>query len=178
MELELKQFEATLRGIVENFKNEISGIRTNRPTPKLVENISVDYFGQRMTVKQLGSISVAPPREIIISIWDKNAIGATAKAIETSGLGLTANIAGNVIRINLPPMTDERRQEFTKVVKTIAEQARIKIRSQRDEINKQAKKLPDEDEKFKSLKKVQEHVDTVNKEIEINLEGKIKEINS
>ena len=178
MDLELKNFESKLKSIIEDFRNQIAGIRTSRPSAKLVEDIKVDYFGQKMPIKQLASISIVPPREIDVSVWDKGALAATAKAIEAYGLGLTANIDGNLIRLNLPPMTDERRVEFTKLVKSIAEEHRIKIRASRDEVNKKAKDLPDEDDKFKSLKKIQEFVDKANKEIEVSLENKIKEINS
>ena len=176
MEQDLKIFDGKLKNIVDGFKEEISGIRANRPTPKLVENIVVDYFGQKMSIKQLGSITIVLPREINVSLWDKNSVTSVAKAIETSGLGLSANIDGNVIRLNLPVMTDERRQEFIKLVKSIAENSRIKIRSLRDDFNKKAKALADEDEKFKNLKKIQEAVDKRNKEIEISLENKVKEI--
>lgn len=177
MDLQLKQFEDTLRKIIEGFKSEISGIRANRPSPKLVEDIKVDYFEQKMTIKQLGSIAIVPPREININIWDKGAVGPVAKAIETSGLGLSANIDGNLIRLNLPQLTDERRQELAKLIKSLAENYRIKIRSSRDDINKKAKALPDEDEKFKSIKKIQEMVDKYNKEVENNLLAKLNEIN-
>ena len=178
MDNDLKQFELKLKSITESFKQEISGIRTNRPSPKLVEDIKVDYFNQKMTVKQLGSIAIVPPREININIWDKGAVGPVAKAIEVSGLGLSANIDGNLIRLNLPQLTDERRQELIKLIKSLTENSRIKIRSARDDINKKAKALSDEDDKFKSLKKNQEMVDKYNKELEVNLENKIKEINS
>lgn len=175
--MEIKEFEQKLKIIVDGFKNEIGGIRTNRPSPQLVENIRLDYFDQKMTIKQLGSITIVPPREIDITIWDKGAVGPVAKAIESSGLGLSANIDGLVIRLNLPPPTDERRQEFIKLVKAMAETTRIKIRSLRDEANKKAKSLP-EDQKFKSLKQIQDLVDKNNKEIENQLESKAKEINS
>lgn len=178
METNLKQFELKLKNIIDRFKNELSGIRTNRPSPKLVEDIRVDYFGQLLSIKQLASIAIIPPREININLWDKNAVSPTVKAIESSGLGLSANIDGTMIRLHLPQMTDERRQEITKLVKSLAENYRIKIRSARDEENKKAKVLTDEDEKFKSIKKVQELVDKYNQEIEINLENKIREINN
>ncbi len=177
MEQEIKNFEKNLQNIITGFKNEIFGIRTNRPSPKLVEDIKVDYFDQQMTVKQLGSIAIVPPREINISIWDKGAVGPVAKAIETSGLGLSVNIDGNLIRLNLPQLTDERRQELAKLIKSLAENFRIKIRSSRDDINKKAKALPDEDEKFKAMKKTQDLVDKYNKEIENILLVKIQEIN-
>ena len=90
-------------------------VRGNRPSPVLVENLRVDYFGQSLSVKQLGSISINPPREIDINVWDKNAIPGVVKAIETAGF--SANFEGKIIRINLPPLNEERRQELVKIVK-------------------------------------------------------------
>lgn len=177
----IKDFEQKLKPLIESLKQELLNLRTNRPTPKLVENIKVDYMGQQLTLKQLGSISIVPPREIDVSVWDKNAVGPVAKAIETSGLGVTANIDGNLIRLNLPPLTDERRQELIKLVKSTAEQTRIKIRALRDEANKHAEamfkdKKISEDQKFKTKKQIQDAVDKANAEIEKLLEAKIKEI--
>jgi len=177
MDQDIKDFEKKLQNIITGFKNEISGIRANRPSPKLIEDIKVNYFDQIMTVKQLGSIAIVPPREINISIWDKGAVAPIAKAIESSGLGLSANIDGNLIRLNLPQLTDERRQELIKLIKSLSENSRIKIRSSRDDVNKKAKALPDEDQKFKAMKKTQEMVDKYNKEVENNLLAKIQEIN-
>lgn len=181
MEDYAKDLEKAARPALESFKNELSGVRTNRPTPKLVEDIKVDYLEQQLSVKQLGSISVVPPREINISVWDQGSVNAVAKAIETSGRGLTANVSGNVIRINLPTLTDERRQELTKLVKNLTEQIKIKIRSLRDEVNKKIEaafkaKTLSEDQKFKSKNQVQKIVDKLNAEAETLLVGKLKEI--
>ena len=104
----IKEFEKNLRAAVDYLKNELSGVRTNRPSPKLVDNLKVRYMDQEFTVQQLGAISILPPREIDINVWDKESVNAVVKAIETSGMGLTANPDGNLIRINLPTLTDER----------------------------------------------------------------------
>jgi ribosome recycling factor len=178
----LKELELKVKPLLEGLRQEFLNLRVNRPNPKLVENIKVDYLSQPLTIKQLGSISVAPPREIDISVWDKNAVGPVAKAVENSGLGVTANIDGSVIRINLPPLTDERRQELMKLVKSVAEQTRIKIRALRDAANKNAEamfkeKKIGEDQKFKNKEQIQKAVDAANKEIESLLTAKIKEIN-
>lgn len=170
-----------LTSIAASFKDELSGIRTNRPTPKLVENIKVEAYGQHMTVKQVGAISIMPPREIDISVWDKDVVNVVAKAIEGSGLGVTANVDGTLIRINLPILTDERRKELEKLIRSMAEEARIKIRHARDEANKDIErdfkdKKISEDKKFKGKEKVQKAVDEANKKIEDALESKLKEI--
>lgn len=177
MEPDLKNFEKYLHDVMEKFKSEIGGIRANRPTTKLVEDIQVDYFDQKMAVKQLGSVAIVPPRGITITFWDQGVIGPAAKAIETSGLGLSVAVEGKTIRLNLPPLTDERRREIIKFIKAMAETSRIRIRSLRDDINKKAKALADEDQKFKTLKRVQEIVDKQNEAIEAALENKIREIN-
>lgn len=180
--MEIKEFESKLKIIADGLKHEFSGIRANRPTTKLVEDIKVDYFDQQLPVKQLGSISIVPPREINISVWDKNAVAPVVKALEAAKLGMTPSSDGNVIRLNLPTLTDERRKELEKLIKGITEQSRIRIRGLRDDANKKTEqdfkdKNISEDQKFKSKKQIQEAVDKVNKDIETLLVGKIKEIN-
>lgn len=171
------QLENKLNSLVNGFKEELSGIRANRPTPKLVEDIKVDYLGQKLPIKQLGSIGIAPPRCIQIIVWDKNAVASIAKAIEEAEIGAMPSIQDNVIRISLPPLTEERRRELIKLVKKIAENVRIKIRFLRDEYNKIVKKSElREDERFKRLEDIQETVDKANKKIEELLDNKIKEI--
>jgi len=177
----LKTLEIKISETLKHFRDQLSGIRGSRPTSKLVEDISVEYFGQKLAIKQLGSINIIPPREIQISVWDKNVGSAILKAIESSNLNIGANLESNLIRINLPPLSGERRQELIKVAKKEAEEARIKIRSIRDEINKEInrqfeEKKITEDDKFKLKEKVQEKIDKVNKEIERILENKIREI--
>lgn len=177
MEQELKNLEKDFNNLTARFKDALSGIRTNRPTTKLVEDIKVDYFGQILTVKQLGSLSIVPPREITISIWDKSAVSMVAKAIEGAHLGLSIAVDSSLIRINLPPLTDERRKELIKVIKAMSEKERVAVRVLRDEINKKAKSDPDEDMRRFLQKKIQDLVDKVNKAIEELLENKIREIN-
>ncbi|KKU15168.1 MAG: Ribosome-recycling factor [Parcubacteria group bacterium GW2011_GWB1_45_9] len=170
-----------LSKIVESLRNELIGTRGNRPSPKMIENIPVDAYGQKMTVKQLGSITIVPPREIDITVWDKEAVNFVAKAVEASPLGVTANVEGNLIRLNLPTLTEERKKEIIKMVKSTAEEHRIKIRAARDEANKKIKdderdKKINEDESFKLKEKVQKSVNDANKKIEEVVLAKIKEI--
>ena len=175
----LEKFKKEMAWLIENFKKEIAVIRGNRPSPALVENLKVDYFNQPLSIKQLASISVVPPREIDINVWDKNAIPGVVKAIEAAGL--SANFEGNLIRINLPPLTEERRQELIKSVKKIGENFKIQLRAHRDEINKEigrsfdAKEIS-EDQKFKLKEEIQKNVDSVNQEIENILDKKIREL--
>lgn len=178
----VQDLEIKIKESLEYLKSQFAAVRGGRSSPKLVEDISVDYFGQRMSLKQVGSISVNPPREILISVWDKQAVSIVAKAIESSNLNVSANTDGNLIRINLPPLSTERRQELAKVVKKESEEARIKIRSLRDEANKKTRQQEKsgeitEDQEFKLKEQVQKSIDKANKDIEEMLEKKVKEIN-
>lgn len=177
----VKELEQKLLSVLDFFKSQLAGVRAGRPSAKLIEDIPADYFGAKTPIKQLGSISVVLPATIQISVWDNQAVNAIAKAIESSDLRVAANIDGNVIRINLPALSRERREELVKVVKKEAESARIKIRHLRDEFNKkishrEEKKEIGEDEKFKLKNDIQKATDKANEEIEKNLENKIKEI--
>jgi len=173
--------ENKIAEILKYFKEQLAGLRGGRLLPRLVEDIKADYFGQKLPVKQLGSISIVLPREIQISVWDKQAVSPVVKAIESSNLNLNANVEGNLIRINLPPLSEERRQELMKVVKKEAEETRIKIRHLRDEANKEIsrqfeEKEISEDNKFKLKEQAQKEVDKANEEIDKMVENKIKEI--
>ena len=177
----MADLEIKIKESLEYLKSQFAAVRGGRPSPKLVEDISIDYFGQRMPIKQAGSISVNPPREILISVWDRQAVSIVAKAIESSNLNVSANTHGNLIRINLPPLSAERRQELAKVVKKESEEARIKIRSLRDEVNKKIRQREEngeitEDQELKLKEQIQKSIDKANKDIEEMLEKKIKEI--
>jgi ribosome recycling factor len=177
----LKDLDLKIKESLNYLKDRLSGIRGSRPTSKLIEDIPVEYFGQKLAIKQLGSISIVPPREIQISVWDKNAALAVLKRIEMSNLNSTATIEGNLIKINLPPLSGERRQELIKIAKKGVEEIRIRIRGIRDETNKEInrqleEKKITEDDKFKLKEKVQEKIDKINEEIERILENKIREI--
>jgi ribosome recycling factor len=181
MEDKLLQLNEELASTAQHFKEEVGGIRSNRPTPKLVEDIKVDYFGQQMSIKQLASISVVPPRELQISAWDAQSAPLIGKAIEAANIGVTANVQGSLIRINLPPLSDERRQELIKLIKNISEEHRIRVRSLREKYNKLVKQAEDDkevdkDQRFHFQEKIQNAVKKSNKDIEEMLENKVKEI--
>ncbi|MDD5711096.1 MAG: ribosome-recycling factor [Candidatus Colwellbacteria bacterium] len=167
-----KNFNVILGGIRE----EIMSIRTNRPSPKLVEDIRVNYLGQVMSVKQLGSISIDPPHDLIVNAWDQNSVASIINAIEAANLGVGASSQGKQIRISLPQLTEERKQELIKAVRTVSEEGRIKMRMERDEFMKSIKELKDEDELFRAKEKLQILVDTFNSGIEELVEKKIKDI--
>lgn len=181
MESILQSFKERAADIVDRFKREVASVRTNRPSASLVEGIMVTYYDQTIPLRQVGSVSVVPPREIHVQVWDKAATAAVVKAIEVSSLGLTPSVEGNVVRLFLPELSEERREEFTRHVKKIAETFRIEIRAVRDETNKTIKKKEaadelTEDDVFKAREEVQKAVDAANKTIEAILDEKIREI--
>lgn len=177
----IKELEQKMAGLVEFLKQELMGVRANRPSPRLVEEIPVEAYGQRMTIKQVGAISIQPPSSILIMVWDKDIVNTVAKAIESSNLSVVANTDGTTIRINLPALTDERRKEIIKMVKKEVEETKIKVRSLREDENKRVTREEEagtitEDEKFKLKEQIQAVVDRVNKELDQMLEKKIAEI--
>ncbi|MDP3947708.1 MAG: ribosome recycling factor [bacterium] len=181
MEEIVKNLEAQAERAVEKVRQDFTGVRTNRPTAKLVEDVMVEYYGQMLPIKQLGSIAIMPPREIRVTFWDKNAVASAEKAIRESNIGLNPSIDGTTIRLALPSLTDERRAELLKLIKQLSEEGRIRIRSHRDEANKrialsESEKKISEDQKFALKDKVQKAVDLANAEIEKLLLEKSKEI--
>jgi len=181
METFIKELEGALNAAVQKLHEELGGVRSNRPSVGLVENIMVECYGQAMPVKQVGSLGVRPPRDIEITVWDQSIVATVAKAIQDAKVGLSVSNDGNIVHATLPSMTDERRAEFSKLVKRMAEEARIKIRAHRDDVIKKIKaaeadKKLDEDAAFRGKEKVQKIVDETNKKVETMLEGKLKEL--
>ena len=177
----VKNLETQVKDAVLRVKQDFLGVRTNRPTTEPVSNIQVEYYGQMLPIRQLGSIAIIPPREIAVTFWDKNAVGPAEKAIRESNLGLSPSIDGTTIRLAFPSLTDERRAELVKLVKQQAEEGRIRIRSHRDEAMKrinqaEGEKKISEDQKFSQKDRAQKAVDAANAEIEKLLVEKRKEI--
>lgn len=177
----LKEFETILKGLTAKLREELQAVRSSRPSVELVERLVANYYDQLTPINQLGSISIVPPRTIQISVWDKNAVGPVMKAIENAKIGLTASNEENNIRATLPPLTDERREEFSKLVRKNGENYRIQVRHFRDEVIKKVKaaeekKELNEDDVFRMKEKIQKAVDGINKEIETLLEKKLKEL--
>ncbi|NVK22767.1 MAG: ribosome recycling factor [Kangiellaceae bacterium] len=131
---------------IESFRHDLAKVRTGRAHPSLLEHIMVPYYGVDTPINQVASISVQEGRTLLLQVFDKGAIQATEKAILMSDLGLTPSVAGQVMRINLPPLTEERRKELIKVVKGEAENARVAIRNIRRDANSTLKDLEKEKE--------------------------------
>ncbi len=181
MDTILKELEVKLKGLTGHLDEEVKGVRTNRPSVGLIEDIKVDYYGQIMPIKQLASISAQPPRDLVVSVWDKGAAPAVAKGIETAKAGFSVASEGSTIRVTLPPMTDERRTEMVKLVKKMAEETRISLRAARDEANKRVKAAEDsgearEDEARRAKDQIQKLTDQANQTVEALVERKLSEI--
>lgn len=182
-EFKIKDYESRMNGVIENLKKEFSGLRTGRASAALLEPIVVDLYGQKMPINQVGSISVPEPRMIQVSIWDKAAVTAVEKAIRESSLGLNPVTDGTVLRLPIPPLTQERRQELAKVAGKYTENARIGVRNVRRDGNDHLKKLEkdgdiSQDEQKKSGALVQAATDRIIKEIDELLATKETEINT
>lgn len=181
MEQIVKDLEAGLLSIAQKFKTDVSAIRGNRPSPEAIENITLSLYDQTLSIRELGSLSVLPPRTIQITVWDKDAVNPIVKAIEAAHMGLTASNDGTTIRATVSALGDERREELTKLVKKTAETARIQLRSRRDDIMKRVKegeaaKELTKDDVFRGKEKIQKVMDKTNAEIDTIVEGKLAEL--
>jgi ribosome recycling factor len=177
----LKDAEKRMKKAVEVLKGEFAGLRTGRASTVLVEDIKVDYYGSMMTIKQVAQISVPEANQIVIQPWDVSVIPNVEKAIRNSDLGAQPQRDGNVIRIILPPLTEERRRELVKKAGKFAEQARIAIRNVRHEIMKELDKLKkeggySEDDIKRAKDELQKITDRFIKEVDNLLEKKEEEI--
>lgn len=176
----LDVLKAQSKKTVQSLQDDLAGVRGGRPSAKIVEDVKVEYFGGKLPVKQLGTVSVVPPREIRVTAWDIQGVAAIAKSLETS-LQLSVQGEGNVVRVYFPPLSEERRAELAKFVKKRAEEARISLRTARDLSNKEIEKAAKggtigEDAKFALKAQIQKEIEKSNEAIEEIVEQKIKEI--
>jgi len=166
---------------IEALKNDFAKIRTGRAHPSLLEHIRVSYYGSEMPLNQVANVSVADSHTLAITPWDKGMIQAIEKAIMTSDLGLNPATAGTVIRVPLPPLTEERRRDMTKIVRNEAENARVSIRNIRRDMNQDFKDLLKdkeitEDEAHRAEEKAQELTDKFIAQVESLTTDKEKEL--
>jgi ribosome recycling factor len=166
---------------IEYFKDEIARIRTGRASSALVENLSVDYYGAKSPMKQVASISVPEPRQIVIAPWDKDNLISIEKSIRESDLNLNPINDGQVIRINIPQLNEERRKELVKLLNQKAEEGRVSVRKRREDIWDLIQDLTrdgkiSEDDKFQGKEKLQKVVDEYNNKIEEIRKNKEDEI--
>jgi ribosome recycling factor len=162
---------------VEALKHELSKIRTGRAHPSLLEQINVSYYGADTPLSQVANIAVEDARTLTITPWEKPLVGAIEKAILSSDLGLNPATTGEVIRVPMPPLTEQRRKELVKVVRAEAEQSRVSIRNIRRDANSdikdaQKEKMVSEDEAHKAEERVQKITDSFIEQIENVLKTK------
>ncbi|UCH78734.1 MAG: ribosome recycling factor [Candidatus Coatesbacteria bacterium] len=162
-------------------EREFGSIRTGRASVTLLDRIYVDSYGQRMPLKQVATVSVPDARTVLVQPWDKSIIKDVERAIYQSGLGLTPTNDGNLIRINIPPLTEERREEIVKLVKKLAEEGRVAVRRVRGDTNKEIKANQkagaiSEDDAQRLMEKVQELTDDYVERVDTLLAAKEEEI--
>jgi len=121
--------ETKMARAVEAMERDFQGVRTGRASTSLVERLTVDYYGTQTPLNQLAGISVPEAHQIVIQPWDRSVLGAIEKAIQKSDIGLVPNVDGTVVRLNIPPLTEERRKDLVKVVHKRMEEARVEIRN-------------------------------------------------
>lgn len=150
-----QNFKNKLKEVSAFLSNELGKIRSGRASPALVEDVQVEYYGSKIPVKGLASISSPDSRTIVIDPWDKKALDVIAKALSQAGLGAQPVVDGAAVRISLPPLTQERRQELTKLVSQKVEEAKIRARRLRDEAIKETQQEKSEDIKFRMKEEIE-----------------------
>ncbi len=181
MDKVLKDGEKKMQKALEKLTKDFNKLRTGRASTSLVEDILIDYYNTPTPLKQLASISIPDSRTIAIQPWDRNALSDIEKGIMKSDLGLTPVNDGKMIRINIPPLTEDRRKELVKVAKKYTEEAKIAIRNIRRECNEALKKMKNnkeitEDDMYKGQEDVQKLTDKYIEKAEKLFEEKEKEI--
>lgn len=177
----IKDTEAKMKKTVEATQREFSIVRTGRASTSLVESLRVDYYGAPTPLRQIASITTPDARLVMVQPWDKNALADIEKAILKSEIGITPTNDGKAIRLSIPPLTDERRGELDKILKKIAEDGRVSLRTCRHSAVEHIRKLEKdkaitEDDKFKSQEEIQKLTDKYIKEIDTFLASKEKEV--
>ncbi|MFP4472459.1 MAG: ribosome recycling factor [Candidatus Omnitrophota bacterium] len=177
-----KDTESKMQKALDATRREMAEVRTGRAHPGLVEGLRVDYYGTPTVLKQMASITVPDPRTIMIQPWDPSAVTEIEKAIANNPkIGMTPSHDGKVLRLNVPQLSKERREELTKVAKQMAEHGRISLRTIRREANDRLKKLQSdehisEDEVFRGQEDIQKITDQYIKEVDDAMDKKLKEL--
>ncbi len=176
-----KTAEQKMAKSIESFKNELQKIRTGRAHPGILDQVQVDYYGSMVPISQVANVTLLDARTISVQPWEKGMGAKIEKAIRESDLGLNPATQGDLLRVPMPALTEERRRELTKVVRNAGEDAKIAVRNLRRDANDQAKKLLKdkeitEDDEHRSLDEVQKLTDRVIAEIDRMISAKEAEI--
>src|ERR1700727_1790255 len=177
----MSQAKVRMEKAVEDFRKELSGLRTGRANVTLLDHIRVDYHGTSMPVNQLGSLSVPDPATIMISPWDPGAVPLIDKAIRTSDLGLNPANDGKVVRVPIPPLTEDRRKDLVKHIHKVLENHRTAVRNIRRDIKEAVEKLEkdkkiSEDDRKRTLDELEKLTHSETKKIEELSASKEKEV--
>ncbi|MBF0485707.1 MAG: ribosome recycling factor [Candidatus Omnitrophica bacterium] len=173
--------DGSMKKAVDSVLREFAEVRTGRAHPSLVEELHIDYYGTPTPIKQVAGVSSPDASSIVIQPWDVSALAEIEKALMNSKIGGTANNDGKVIRLVIPPLSEERRKELAKVVKDMAEKGRVSLRSIRREANEKIAKLKKdnaiaEDDNFKGQEEIQKLTDKYIKDVDMILEKKSKDL--
>ncbi|QAY96470.1 ribosome recycling factor [Methylovirgula ligni] len=178
---DLSDLKRRMQGTIASLKHELGGLRTGRASASLIEPVHVDAYGQSMSINQLATVSVPEPRMLSVQVWDKGMVGAVERAIRDSNLGLSPVTEGQILRIRIPELNEQRRKEMVKVAHRYAEEARVAVRHVRrdgiDDLKRLLKdKLISEDDEKRHVGEVQKVTDQHIGEIDTALATKEKEI--
>ncbi|MDY6824265.1 MAG: ribosome recycling factor [Thermodesulfobacteriota bacterium] len=181
IDLVYEETEEKMGKTLSTFQNELKRIRTGRASLSLLDGVTVDYYGTPTPLNQLASLSVPESRLIVIQPWDTSSIKAVEKAILQSNIGLTPSNDGKIIRLSIPPLTEERRKEIAKQAQQTAEDYRVAVRNIRRDANETLKKMKkdsdiSEDDAFAAKDRIQELTDTYISHIDAAYKEKEKEI--
>ncbi len=180
-EFDLADLRRRMQGAIQSLKHELNGLRTGRASASLVEPVHVEAYGQSMPLNQVATISIPEPRMIAVQVWDKSMVAAVDKAIRDANLGLSPTVEGQVLRIRIPELNEQRRKEMVKVAHKYAEDTRVSIRHiRRDGLDVLKKLLKDkaisEDDEKRHESEVQKTTDQAIGEIDHVLAAKEKEV--
>jgi len=180
-ELNVSEIQNRMEKAIESFKKDLSGLRVGRASSSMLDQINVNAYGSLMPLNQISTVSVPEARMLLVSVWDQSLVSATEKSIRESPLGLNPQVEGNIIRISIPPLSQDRRIEITKIASKYAENARIAVRNiRRDHIedvrNLQKKGEISEDQKHKDELSIQEITNLNIEKIDNFLSIKEKEV--
>lgn len=178
---DLREFEERCGKTVEHFKNDLTKVRSGRASAALLEDVRVDYYGAKTPLKQMAMINAPEPRLITVQVYDESATESVDKAIRSSDLGFNPNREGNLLRINVPALTEERRKDIVRSLHKMAEEAKIALRNlRREEIDKlkkqQKNKDISEDDLHRGQDEVQKVTDTFTAQIDELMAAKEKEV--
>ena len=180
MKLDTKEFEAKMKKSLQSYENELAAIRAGRANPAVLDRVTVDYYGAPTAINGVASVSVPDARTIAITPWDMSLLKQIEKAILASDIGIVPQNDGKTLRLNFPPLTEDRRKEIAKQIQKMTEEAKVAVRNIRRDANDAFKKLAKQDVSEDEIKELEDQIqkltDKYIKEVDKAIENKSKEI--